>query len=158
MKARISASVLAVGLVFGLAGCGMVTPVATNISYDASDGVSANLGDVAVRNLMVITGDTEYGTDNGSLVFTAINSSKEDRRIKLQFEGASGTQNIYVDVAAGQTLVLGVGDVKPIELKGIDTPAGSMLEMYLQSGDAEGQTVNVPVLDTTLIEYQDLAR
>lgn len=158
MKARITASILAIGLALGLSGCGMVTPVATNIQYDASDGVSANLGDVQVRNLMVITGDTAYGTDNGSLVFTAINSGLEDRRIKLQFEGADGAQSVYVDVAAGQTLALGVGEIKPIKLTGIDTPAGGMMEMYLQAGNAEGQTVNVPVLDTTLIEYEDLAR
>lgn len=158
MKARITASILAIGLTFGLAGCGMVTPVATNIQYDASDGVSADLGDVALRNIMVITSDTEFGTDNGSLVLTAVNTALEDRRVKVEFDGADGKQSVYIDVPAGETLALGVGKLKPIKLSGIDRPAGSMIEMYVQSGSAEGTLVNVPVLDSSLEEYQDLAR
>lgn len=156
MKARIAASVLAIGLAVGLSGCGMVTPVATNIQYNASDGVSANLGEIAIRNAMVITADSAEGSDNGNLVFTAVNPTGVTAEVKVQYMSKLVRKTVVVEVPEYSTLALGIGKNEPIALTGIDTPAGGNMEIFFQAGSAEGKTVLVPVLDTTLIEYQDL--
>lgn len=156
MKSRIAASVLAAGLLLGLSGCGMVTPVATNISYNASDGISVTLGDVALRNVFVVTGQTASTANNGHLVLTAFNNGLEDARVQVQYLSNGSKQNVYIDVPARSHVALGVNDVAPILLTGIDSPAGSMMSITFQSGSAETQTVLVPVLDTTMEVYQDL--
>ncbi|HLP23116.1 MAG TPA: hypothetical protein VK139_03635 [Microbacteriaceae bacterium] len=158
VKARLAAVAVAAGLVLGLTGCGMVTPVATNIHYDPSDGSGVNVGELHLRNLMVVTSHTEYGAEEGSLVFTAVNPTSEERVITMQYGEGSDKQTVEVTVAAGSSLILGVGDEKPITITNLTVPAGGILPMYVQSGSDAGRMVNVPVLDTTLAEYEGLAR
>lgn len=157
-KFRIAASALTVGLALSLTGCGMITPVATQDPYDPSDGVSVTFEDVAVRNIMVITADTEYGVDSGNLIFTAANTSTKPTQVTVAFENSAGSEEIAVDIDAGQILALGVGKNEPLPLTGIDTPAGAMMELVFSDASGQERTVKVPVLDSTLIEYQDLGR
>jgi hypothetical protein len=42
-------------------------------------------------------------------------------------------------------------------LEGIDAEVGGLLPLYFQYGDAEGVEKLVPVLDSSLPEYADLA-
>ena len=158
VKARLAAVALATGLVVGLTGCGMVTTVATNIHYDPSDGAGVTVGDLALRNVMVITNSDDYGTREGSLVFTAINPGSEDRKVTLQYGTGSNQETITVEIPAQSSLALGVGDEKPIAVRNITVPAGGILPIYVQSGTDEGRLVNAPVLNTTLAEYEGLAR
>lgn len=156
MKSRIAASILAAGLLIGLTGCGMVTPIATQIEYNAGDGVSATLGDVALRNVFVVTNQTASKANNGSLVLTAFNNGVTDQRVNVQYTSNGVKTNLYIDVPARSSIALGVDGVAPIPLTGIDSPAGSMMTITFQAGSAETQNVLVPVLDTTLEMYQDL--
>ena len=56
MKARVAASiVLALAVAVGTAGCGFIAPQATTKHYDASDGVSGNVGQIDVRNAFIVT-------------------------------------------------------------------------------------------------------
>src|ERR1700710_1284550 len=73
VKARVAASVaLALAVAFGTAGCGFVAPQATTKHYDASDGVGGTVGQIDVRNAMIIT-DASDGTV-GNLVVTLVNN------------------------------------------------------------------------------------
>ena len=152
MKARLAASAaLALGLVMGATGCSMVTYQATTEKYDPSDGVSANLGDIDVRNALVISEDGEDGT----LVMSVVNRSDERATVTVQY--GDGGDELEIDVPAGETLVLGSGDEEQVVLEGIDVEVGGLLPMYFQAGDAEGVEKQVPVLDARLPEYSELA-
>ena len=62
MKVRIVvAAALALGVAFGTAGCNLIQPQATTTPYDASDGVGINVGDLSLRNLMIISDNGETG-------------------------------------------------------------------------------------------------
>jgi hypothetical protein len=151
VKARLAASaVLAVGLVLGASGCSMLTYQATTEHYDPSDGVSADVGDLDLRNILVVSEDGE----DGNLVMTVVNTGEEDAELGVQV-GEGGGETLIVEVEAGATVSLG-GDEEPLLLEGIDTEPGSLVPIFFQYGSAEGIEKLVPVLDGRLPEYADL--
>lgn len=159
MKARLAASAaLALGLALGASGCSMLTYQATTEKYDASDGVSVDVGDLDLRNVLVVSEDGE----DGILVMTVVNNGDDDVELGVQFgEGGGDTQT--VEIEAGGTAAFGVDEVEgidvldPIVLEGIDTMPGALLSMYFQYGDNEGIQKQVPVLDARLAEYNHLS-
>lgn len=156
MKARLAASAaLALGVALGASGCSMITYQATTEHYDASDGVSANVGDLDLRNILVVSDD---GVD-GTLVLTIVNTGEDDVDLDVQVDGGD-TVSIPVDagatVAFGADAVEGLDEVEPIVLEGIDTEPGSLLPIYFHVGSAEGVEKQVPVLDGRLPEYESL--
>ena len=159
MKARLAASAaLALGLALGASGCSMLTYQATTEKYDASDGVSVDIGELDLRNVLVVSDDGE----DGNLIMTVVNNSDDDVELGVQFgEGGGDTQTIEIE--AGNTVAFGIDaaeseDVlEPLLLEGIDTHHGILISMYFQYGDAEGIEKQVPVLDARLPEYADLA-
>ena len=129
----------------------MLTYQATTEHYDASDGVSVNVGDLDVRNILVVSDDGE----DGNLVLTVVNTGEDDAELGVQV-GEGGSEPLIIDVEAGATVSLG-GDEEPLLLEGIDTQPGALLPIFFQYGTAEGIEKLVPVLDGRLPEYSDLA-
>ena len=136
----------------------MLTYQATTEKYDASDGVSVDIGELDLRNILVVSDDGE----DGNLIMTVVNNSDDDVELGVQFgEGGGDTQTIEIE--AGNSVAFGVDaaeseDVlEPLLLEGIDTQPGSLLSMYFEYGDAEGIEKQVPVLDARLPEYADLS-
>ena len=129
----------------------MLTYQATTEHYDPSDGVSADVGDLDLRNILVVSEDGE----DGNLVLTVVNTGDEDAELGVQV-GEGGGEPLIIEVEAGATVSLG-GDEEPLLLEGIDTQPGALLPLYFQYGTAEGIEKLVPVLDGRLPEYADLA-
>jgi hypothetical protein len=151
VKARLAASAaLALGLALGASGCSMVTYQATTEHYDASDGVSLNVGELKVRNALVVSED---GVD-GNLVMSVVNTGEDD--VTLGVQVGDGGEVTEIDVEAGQTVSLGA-DEEPVLLEGLDAEVGGLVSLYFQYGDVEGVEQPVPVLDSRLPEYADLA-
>lgn len=157
MKARLVASAaLALGIVIGGSGCSMLTYQATTEHYDASDGISADLGALDLRNILVVSDDGELG----NLVLTVVNTGADD--VELEIEYADGLRAEPVEIAAGSTVAFGVDDVEgldvvePVLLEGIGTQPGALLPVYLKYSGAEGEELQVPVLDGSLPEYAHL--
>jgi len=158
VKARLAASAaLALGIALGASGCSMVTYQATTEHYDASDGVSVDVGDLDLRNVLVVSDD---GVD-GTLVMTVVNNGTEDVSLDVQF-GEGGSEAQTIEVEAGSEIAFGVDDVEgtdevePIVLEGIDTIPGAFLPMFFEYSGAEGVEKLVPVLDGRLPEYENL--
>ncbi|GIT81652.1 hypothetical protein LLS1_33210 [Leifsonia sp. LS1] len=157
MKARVAASVvLALTVAFGTAGCGLIAPQATTKHYDASDGVSGNVGTVDVRNAIIVT-DASGGTV-GSLVVTLVNTGSTAQRVAVT-AGDKSSDPAYVTVDAGQTKKIGT-DPESTSGNVFFTPfsalPGSLYPVYFQYGDQTGMQLQVPVLDGGLAEYKDL--
>ena len=159
MKARLAASAaLAIGLALGASGCSMLTYQATTEHYDASDGVSLDVGDLDLRNVLVVSEDGE----DGNLIMTVVNNGDDDVELGVQF-GEGGGEVQTIEIEAGSTVAFGVEaaeseeQLEPLLLEGIDTQPGALLTMYFQYGDVEGIDKQVPVLDARLPEYADLA-
>lgn len=152
MRRRAVASVAVAALVLlGTSACNFVAPQATLEVYDASDGTSANVGDLRVLNAMLIT---ETG-DEANLVASVVNQSGDRVRLKLQYESGSEKVDKRITVGAGEVQDLGPSGLG-ISLEEIDAKPGDLFPVYLQYGDVEGEQLLVPVLDGTLPQYADL--
>jgi hypothetical protein len=158
VKARVAASVvLALAVALGASGCGLVAPQATTKHYDASDGISGNVGQVDVRNAMIIAGDK--GGTVGNLVVTLVNTDSKSHRVRIS-AGQEGSTPAYVTVEPGQVKELGrdpqSGGASTVLIPQFDAKPGALFPVYFQYGDATGLDLKVPVLDGGLPEYSSL--
>jgi hypothetical protein len=150
VRARVAASAGLTALVaIALAGCNFVTPQATLVPYESSDGVSGRVGDVDVLNAVVLSEDG----DSGNLVFSALNTGDDDVELTVQYQSGGERITVDVDVAAGTTAAIGYGDGGQLFLADIDTQPGGLLPIYFQYGDVQGRQLLVPVLDGALEQY-----
>ncbi|AWB87061.1 hypothetical protein [Mycetocola zhujimingii] len=148
MKARLIASVaLAATVVFGTTGCNLVSPQSTTKEYDPSDGVSVNVGDLRLRNLIVLTDD---GID-GNLIVTVVNTGGP-HSLSLQYGEDDTTVSTIVD---GNVSTVFGGESAPLVLPDIDAEPGSFMPMFVQYGNETGKEVLVPVLDGTIAPYDE---
>jgi hypothetical protein len=154
----VATALLAAGVLLGSTGCAFFSPVATQIPYNASDGVSTTVGDIKVRNAMAITADGE----TVNLVMFVHNTGEKSQKVKFQYNfdtaAPSATDNAkVVTIDAGETISFGNGgDAPEAILTDANTDLGSLMPVFVQYGDETGKTMLVPVLDGTLPGYADL--
>jgi hypothetical protein len=157
VKARVVASVvLALAIAFGTAGCGFFAPQATTKHYDASDGVSGTVGQIDVRNAIIVT-DTSGGTV-GNLVVTLVNNDTKSHRVEIE-AGDSATSTAFVTIQPGQVKQLGTkpeASTGNVLLSNFTALPGSLYPVFFQYADETGVQLQVPVLDGQLPEYKDL--
>jgi hypothetical protein len=150
VKARLIASVvLAASVVLGTSACNLVSPQTTTKIYDASDGVSARVGDLKIRNAMVITGD---GKDGNLLV--SITNVGSAHSLTIQY-GDDDANTVETVIPEESTVSFGTEDEDPLLLEGIDAEPGSLMTLFFQYGEETGVEALVPVLDGTLPEYSE---
>lgn len=137
----LAATAVASALLLGTAGCGVVVETATLKHYEPSDGVSANVGDLAIRNLLVITNDV----GDASLVGTIVNDGSSLEFVTLEVRGTA-TLTAESGAYPGIT-TFGAATGNPVILNGVGVVAGEYVDVYVQYGGHEGQLVHVPVLD-----------
>jgi hypothetical protein len=154
VKARIAASVvLAAALMLGTAGCSFFAPQATLKHYDPSDGVGTTVGDIKVRNALLVTGENE---DESSLLINLVNVGDKGVTLLVQFEGEDGKSDSTVRVPAGDVVSFGAEGEEQFVLSGISAKPGDLLPIWFQYGDETGKQLLVPVLDNSLLEYSEL--
>ncbi len=154
MKVRIAISaILAIGLALGTTGCNLIQPQATTQQYDASDGIGVNVGEIQLRNLILISDDGE----TASLLVSAINTTGSDVNLNVQFVSKGTVVEGQLAVPNSQTPTSwGNAEEDKIVFEGIDTQPGSLLEVYFQYGSADGKTALIPVLTSGQPEYEGL--
>jgi hypothetical protein len=144
--------------VFGLAvatltltGCTFITPIATQDPYDPSDGVGADLGELALRNILLIANDDNEAT----LVMTVVNNAPDDVVLNLQYGDANArvTESVPLDGGEIRTRV-GDDPGTTVVISDETLTVGALFPIYAEYGDVPGQVILVPVLDGTLPEYE----
>ena len=147
----LATTTLAAALLIGTAGCGVLLEPATLQSYSPSDGVNAEVGDVSVRNALLVANSS----GDGALVMTFVNSGDALVFVTVELRGA---RNLSASVAAypGITKV-GIADDNPLVFTNAEVFAGTYAEVYFQYGNFEGALVSVPVLDGTEVIYAPYA-
>ncbi len=143
--------VLAAAVAIGASGCTFSAEIATQKDYDPSDGVGTTLGDIAIRNVMLIT--NEDGQAN--LVMSVVNTGESDVSLQVQYDGDGDTVTEFLDVPTLPALTrFGDDPAAGVILEGSDVIAGSLVPVYFQHGTIPGELVLVPVLDGQLAEYE----
>ncbi|RUQ99015.1 hypothetical protein [Labedella endophytica] len=153
-RARVIASiVMAATVALGTTSCNLLAPQATLKKYDPSDGVSATVGDVAVRNAIVFAD----GEDTGFLLATVINTGSAPHSVSIQVGSGDDRQDFTLTVAGGSTTTYSAGDAQRLELDPLQEPAGAVIPVFVQYGQEEGVEIDVPVLEQdTFAEYATL--
>jgi hypothetical protein len=153
VRRRIAATaVLAVGLALGTAGCTFLAPQATLIKYNASDGVSLNVGAVQLRNAFVIS---PKGT-TANLIGVLINSGKSSIVVHLQYTSHGTSKEIDVPLSGGEVISFGNPGVKQRVFRNVDAKAGSLFKVFVQYGSQSGKNVLLPILDGSQSYYNGL--
>lgn len=158
MRARIAASVvLAASVLLSTAGCAFFAPQATLKKYDPSDGVGASVGQVKVRNALLLTKNGQ----RASFLVNLINDGEKTVSVRIQYDGtsASGTPgkvNTSVQLDAGEVKTFGSASTRQLIFNGIDTKPGGLFPVYVQYGTKTGTELMVPVLNGALPEYSNL--
>ncbi len=153
MRARIAASiVLAVGILLGTSACNLLAPQATTNHYDASDGVSGDVGDVAIRNAILLSNDGS----TANLLVTVVNQGDSAHSLNVQYDAGGGKVTQKVIINPNSSVTVGTDGAPTVTLENIDTPPGALFPVFLQYGSETGIELLVPVLDGTLKEYSTL--
>lgn len=143
--------VLAAAVITGTTGCTLSAEIATMKEYDPSDGVGADIGDLALRNLLLISNDA----GEANLVMTVVNTSGDDVTLNVQFDDGSAriTQSLELPAVPERTRV-GDDPSMGILISGPELVVGGLYPVYFEYGSVPGELVFVPVLDGTLPEYE----
>jgi len=132
-------------------GCTLSAEIATQKDYDPSDGVGAEIGELAVRNALLI-GDTG---DALNLVMTVVSAAEVDRLLTVQWltDGERVSEDIVV-TSGDRTRIGGPTDEVQIIVSISDVTIGGLVPLFFSYAGAEGVEVMVPVLDGSLPEYE----
>jgi hypothetical protein len=82
----VAASALALALAAGLTGCNMISPQRTTMEYAASDGINVDLGEVHVRNMLLLANPDG---SQANVVFAAVNGTTESAQLNLTINGTA---------------------------------------------------------------------
>jgi hypothetical protein len=143
--------VVAAGILLGTSGCNLFAPQSTTAKYDASDGVSGDVGDLAIRNAILLSEEGEVA----NLVVTVVNSGDSAQSLNVQYDDGSEKVNQKVNVDANSSVTLGTEDAPTVTVTA-DLELGGLFPVFFQYGGETGVEVLVPVLDGTLGEYSTL--
>ena len=153
MRARIAASVvLAAGILLGTSACGFFAAPATSIAYNASDGVSGDVGQIHIRNALLLSTDGELA----SLIVSVVNPTDTLQSLLVQYESSTGTVSQDVPVEANTTVTLGTDGAASVVLENMNSQPGSLFPVFFQYGEETGTELLVPVLSGSQREYSTL--
>lgn len=151
MKSRVAASIaLAAALLLGATGCTFSANIATEQPYDPSDGVGAEVGELSIRNALLIGEDP----DELNLVMTVVSTSNTDRRVTVQWEADGERVSEQIFVAANGRTAFGGPEQDQVLVTGAGATIGGLVPVFFAYPGAEGVEVLIPVLDGSLPEYE----
>jgi len=136
----------AVGAVL-LTGCQVASPIQTNVPYNAGDGVPVDLGDVQIRNLVVVA-DTKGGP--GTLSGSLINTAGTAQTVTFS-DGQS-----QVEALAKPHSQAPISDKAQVVLPSVNAAPGGVVRLSVATPASGASVVVVPVLAADLY-YKTLA-
>jgi hypothetical protein len=127
----------------GTAGCQVFSPTQTDYQYAPADGVQANLGNVAIRDLVLVIGGSGDAVVSGGLV------NEGNQPVTIQFapqqQGGSGGSGSEVSLQPHEQVDL---SKQGLQLSGVTAKAGALLPVSVTSNAAGTTLLNVPVVDS----------
>ncbi len=125
-----------------LSGCQAFSPIQTNVPYQPADGVAVDLGDVQIRDLVVIAGAKgEVGTLSAMVV------NKGTEAVTVTFAVGTDGSSAKAEIPAGtQTRLSGVQGTAPVTLPAIPAAPGGIIKVTVSTPTGGAPEVSVPVL------------
>jgi hypothetical protein len=135
-----------------LTACSDRSPIQSVIPYTATDGISVNLGPLAIRDLLVVASASgQPGVLSGALV----NTGTSDVTVTFAASGDSSASPA-ITVPTGQLVRIGTGQgAATVQLSTVSVAPGSLLPMRVATPPTGPRVLEVPVLSPAL-EYATL--
>ena len=151
VRRALLASSIAIATVLGTSACNFFSPVASLDYYAPSDGSQADIGDLMARNLISL--QDEAG--NSGLVGAFVNSGSKEVTFAIKYTSAAGESG-YREFTVGpyQVRNFGYQNTQPLDIELGGKPGD--VRAVLVYTDTDQATINVPVMDGTLVEYRAL--
>ncbi len=137
-----------------LSGCQAFSPLQTQIGYEPADGVAVDLGDIQIRDLLIISkAKGEVGTLSGMVVnngtkpvtITFATGAAASAAGSGSTPGASGSSRAEVP-GGTQTRLSGVDGTAAVTLPAIDAAPGDIIRVTVSTARSGASEVSVPVL------------
>jgi hypothetical protein len=140
---RASATAILVSLLASggvLAGCANKT-ARTQEFYTPADGVNAEAGQIAIRNVLAVRGE-----DGTSLLATFVPRNSPDELVRVTIGGEEAVLTpTSVELPAGAGVTVGVAELSAV-VDGLDPELGTTTEIGFTFGEAPAATVQAIVL------------
>ena len=122
----------------GLSGCQVTNPIQTDEPYTPGDGVSVDLSQVQIRNLVVVS---ERKGGPGTLSGSVVNQGNQS--VTVTFAGEGGAS---ADVRVPAYGVEGISSSSPVTLSTVNADPGGVTTLQVTTQGAGTNIVQVPVL------------
>lgn len=124
-----------------LAGCGVMSPMQTEVDYVPADGLPVDLGTVQVRNLLVVS---SAKGEAGLVSAYVVNDGDNEATVTISAaDGSTATAT----VAPHGTVTL--SSEEPVRLANVDVSPGSLLDLHIGTAQSGPTNISVPVLPPT---------
>jgi hypothetical protein len=140
----VAASVVAISALTLTSSCSLFNPRETTGAYAPADGVPADIGTVALRDLVLITD----GKDTAVLAGSALNTGDEKVTVQFSPQGESTTaaEAPEIELEAHEQLNLAS---EGLQFKNVTTKPGRLLPVAVRSSVGGTTMLRVPVLAAT---------
>lgn len=133
------ASTLALAAAVSLSGCQWTSKIITDKQYDPADGVSVTVGDVQLRNMLIVSGQAG---GPGTMVGWAHNNGSQP--VTVTFSAGAG-QQLSLPLPAGADAALGSGG-SSAALRSVAAAPGMLADVTVSTPSGGAVAARVPVL------------
>ncbi|MEY9852174.1 hypothetical protein ABH923_001852 [Leifsonia sp. EB41] len=147
-RRRVAAALVGVAVLGLLTGCDLLAPQDTKYIQETADGVNGDIGPIFIGNAVLLTAQASSPV---SLVATLVNQGESSEEVHIVTTAGSET----VTVKPSESVQLGTPDGETVTFDGLDAKPGALEPVTFQTSTMT-ETLNVPVLDGSLPQYQDL--
>lgn len=147
-RRRVAAALVGVAVLGLLTGCDLLAPQDTKYIQETADGVNGDIGPIFIGNAVLLTAQASSPV---SLVATLVNQGESSEEVHIVTTAGSET----VTVKPSESVQLGTPDGQTVTFDGLDAKPGALAPVTFQTSTMT-ETLNVPVLDGSLPQYQDL--
>ncbi|GAA2469542.1 hypothetical protein [Terrabacter carboxydivorans] len=143
---RVTTVLAGVALALVTTGCQVNSPVQTDVAYQPADGVPADVGHLAVRDLLLV------GDGSGTVVVSgsAVNLGDQDMTVQIAAQAdpnaTTAPTGSEVQLSPRQQVNL---STKGLQLSGVKTKPGGVVPVTITSSTGGTTVVKVPVLAPT---------
>ena len=141
VRRRVSALAAGVALAAVTAGCQVSSPLQTDEPYLPADGVAADVGQLAVRDLVLVGDGSGPAVVSGSVVNLGMQSMTVQFALVDASGGSSGGSEVELSPREQVDL-----SKKGLQLADVTGKPGSLVPMDITSSTGGTTTVKVPVL------------
>lgn len=147
-RRRVSAALVGVAVLGLLTGCDLIAPQDTKYIQETATGVNGDIGPIFIGNAVLLT---KHSSSFASLVATLVNQGTSSEDVRIVTHAGSET----VTVKASESVQVGTPDGETVTFDGLGAQPGSLAPVTFQTSTMT-ETLEVPVLDGSLPQYQNL--